>query len=81
MSYNGERFASAIPLRCASRDMVGRERVSIRSAVVADAGAITAIYAPVVLDSIASFELVPPDDAEMARTSPATAPDAVSAGL
>jgi phosphinothricin acetyltransferase len=47
--------------------MTGGQRYVIRSAVPADVPAITAIYAPVVEHSIASFELVPPDEAEMAR--------------
>ena len=42
--------------------------ISIRPALAArDAAACTAIYAPFVTDSVASFELEPPDEAEMAR--------------
>lgn len=37
----------------------------IRTAVAADSGALAAIYAPFVLTGTASFELVPPDAAEM----------------
>ncbi len=39
--------------------------VGIRPAVDADIPAITAIYAPAVLEGLASFEYVPPDEAEM----------------
>jgi phosphinothricin acetyltransferase len=39
----------------------------IRPATPADARAIAAIYAPAVLHGTASFELEPPDEAEMAR--------------
>jgi L-amino acid N-acyltransferase YncA len=41
--------------------------LSIRPATVADLPAITAIYRPAVLTGTASFELEPPDEAEMAR--------------
>ena len=47
--------------------IAGGQRCFIRPAVPADVRAITAIYAPVVEHSIASFELVPPNEAEMAR--------------
>jgi L-amino acid N-acyltransferase YncA len=43
------------------------EAVTIRAATAEDALAIQAIYAPVVLDSFASFEEIPPDTAEVAR--------------
>ena len=39
---------------------------TLRLATAADAAAIAAIYAPYVTDSVISFELVPPDAAEMA---------------
>lgn len=39
----------------------------LRPATAADAGAIAAIYAPQVLNACASYELEPPDAAEMAR--------------
>lgn len=39
----------------------------IRPAVAADAGALAAIYRPAVLESVATFEVDPPDAAEMAR--------------
>lgn len=39
----------------------------IRDATPADIAAITAIYEPAVLEGTASFELEPPDQAEMAR--------------
>ena len=39
----------------------------IRPATLADIPAITAIYRPAVVDGTASFELDPPDEAEMAR--------------
>src|SRR4051795_3043424 len=39
----------------------------IRLAEPGDAAALAAIYAPSVTDTVASFELVPPDAAEMAR--------------
>ncbi len=39
----------------------------IRLATPADAGALAAIYAPSVADTTSSFELEPPDAAEMAR--------------
>ena len=38
----------------------------IRGAVVADAAACAAIYAPYVTDTVITFETVPPDEAEMA---------------
>lgn len=41
--------------------------ILIRPATFADIPAITAIYAPAVLHGTASFELEPPDDAEMRR--------------
>lgn len=44
-----------------------RPDVVIRSAAPRDVPAVTAIYAPVVEDGFASFELVAPDEAEMAR--------------
>ncbi|MDQ2845244.1 MAG: hypothetical protein M3Y77_02585 [Actinomycetota bacterium] len=40
---------------------------AVRSAAVADAAAIAAIYAPYVTDTPVSFEQVPPDAAEIAR--------------
>jgi L-amino acid N-acyltransferase YncA len=39
----------------------------IRPADVGDAAAIAAVYRPYVVDSVASFETVPPDAAELAR--------------
>ncbi len=41
--------------------------VNVRSATVADIPSITAIYGPAVLTGTASFELSPPDEAEMGR--------------
>jgi phosphinothricin acetyltransferase len=41
--------------------------IAIRDAVLADVPAIAAIYRPAVLTGTASFELEPPDDAEMVR--------------
>lgn len=41
--------------------------VSVRPAIEADIPAITAIYQPAVLNGTASFELAPPDEAEMRR--------------
>ena len=40
---------------------------TLRPAAAADIAAITAIYRPAVLTGTASFELVPPDEAEMLR--------------
>jgi phosphinothricin acetyltransferase len=40
---------------------------AIRSATAADVAAITAIYRPAVLEGTATFELEPPDEAEMLR--------------
>lgn len=40
---------------------------ALRPATAADVGAITAIYRPAVLHGTASFELEPPDEAEMLR--------------
>ncbi|MDT4975836.1 MAG: Acetyltransferase domain, partial [Pseudonocardiales bacterium] len=37
------------------------EAVTIRTATAEDAASIQGIYAPVVLDSFASFEEIPPD--------------------
>lgn len=54
--------------------MAGHGRVEIRSAVPADAAGITAIYASVVEHSVASFELVPPDEEEIARRLSAASP-------
>jgi L-amino acid N-acyltransferase YncA len=42
-------------------------QVAIRPATLADIPAITAIYQPAVLTGTASFEIEPPDEAEMAR--------------
>lgn len=42
-------------------------QLTIRDATPADIADITAIYAPAVRDGTASFELEPPDEAEMAR--------------
>lgn len=57
-----------IPDRC---PMTGRvtdaAAVQVRDAVPADVPRIAAIYRPAVRDGVASFELEPPDDAEMAR--------------
>ena len=41
--------------------------VSIRPAAPADIAAITRIYADAVLHGTATFEIEPPDEAEMAR--------------
>jgi L-amino acid N-acyltransferase YncA len=41
--------------------------IAIRPAAVADVGAITRIYAHAVLTGTATFEIDPPDEAEMAR--------------
>ena len=41
--------------------------ISLRPATFADVAAITAIYRPAVLHGTASFEIDPPDEAEMAR--------------
>ena len=41
--------------------------VIVRDATTADLAAITAIYRPAVVEGTASFELDPPDDAEMGR--------------
>ncbi len=43
------------------------EKVSIRPATPHDIGAITRIYADAVLHGTASFEIEPPDEAEMLR--------------
>src|SRR5690348_371758 len=43
------------------------QKVTIRPAVPADIGAITRIYADAVLHGTASFEIEPPDEAEMLR--------------
>lgn len=40
--------------------------LTLRSATTADAPGIVAIYAPIVRDTAISFELTPPDEAEMA---------------
>src|SRR5262245_13848185 len=42
-------------------------KVTVRAATEADISAITAIYRPAVLTGTASFELEPPDEAEMLR--------------
>lgn len=42
-------------------------QVDVRLATLADIPAITAIYRPAVLTGTASFEIEPPDEAEMAR--------------
>ena len=47
--------------------MTPRSPAGIRAADVADAAAIAAVYRPYVTDSVASFETVPPDAAELAR--------------
>ncbi|MEZ5843601.1 MAG: N-acetyltransferase family protein [Hyphomicrobiaceae bacterium] len=41
--------------------------IAIRTATPADTSAITAIYRPAVIDGTASFEIEPPDEAEMVR--------------
>jgi L-amino acid N-acyltransferase YncA len=46
---------------------VPADAITVRAATAKDAAAIQSIYAPVVLDSFASFEQVPPDAAEIAR--------------
>lgn len=43
------------------------EQILVRPAETADAGAIAAVYAPYVTESTASFEVDPPDRAEMTR--------------
>jgi phosphinothricin acetyltransferase len=50
------------------------EHERIRLAVADDAAAIEAIYAPVVRDTIISFEMEPPDAAEIARRIEHTLP-------
>jgi phosphinothricin acetyltransferase len=42
-------------------------KVAVRAATAGDIGAIAAIYGPAVLTGTASFELDPPDEAEMLR--------------
>lgn len=42
-------------------------RAIVRAATVADVAAIAAIYAPIVRDTVISFEDSPPDDAELTR--------------
>jgi L-amino acid N-acyltransferase YncA len=42
-------------------------KVTVRAATAGDIGAIAAIYGPAVLQGTASFELDPPDEAEMLR--------------
>ncbi|WP_191488215.1 arsinothricin resistance N-acetyltransferase ArsN1 family B [Pseudomonas sp. FEN] len=49
-------------------------RYTIRVATPADAPALQAIYAPMVLDTAISFELIPPTVAEMANRIAATLP-------
>jgi len=49
--------------------------VAIRAATVEDIPAITAIYRPAVIEGTASFELEPPDEAEMRRRFAAIAGD------
>ena len=44
----------------------------IRSVEECDAAAVAAIYAPHITDGVASFEMIPPDAAEMARRIAAT---------
>jgi L-amino acid N-acyltransferase YncA len=43
------------------------QKVIIRLAAPADIAAITRIYADAVVSGTASFEIAPPDEAEMAR--------------
>ena len=47
---------------------------NVRVATPADASAIQAIYAPMVLDTVISFELIPPTVSEMAERIAATLP-------
>lgn len=47
--------------------MIGNVHVQVRDATAADAVACAAIYAPYVLETVISFELVPPTAAEMAE--------------
>ena len=47
---------------------------NVRVATPADASAIQAIYAPMVLDTVISFELIPPTVDEMAARIAATLP-------
>jgi phosphinothricin acetyltransferase len=49
--------------------------IAIRAATVEDIPATTAIYRPAVMDGTASFELEPPDEAEMRRRFAAIAGD------
>lgn len=51
----------------ASSDASHGERLLLRDAAADDAPAIAAIYAPHVLQGVATFEEVPPDAVEMAR--------------
>jgi L-amino acid N-acyltransferase YncA len=51
----------------------GRVRSRVRAATGHDAGAICAIYAPVVRDTVISFEAQPPDAAEIRRRMHGTA--------
>jgi L-amino acid N-acyltransferase YncA len=48
-------------------ETIGRHDVLIRSARSGDVSAITAIYAGAVVHGTATFEIEPPDEAEMAR--------------
>jgi L-amino acid N-acyltransferase YncA len=47
--------------------MAAKSQIDIREATLADIPAITRIYAEAVLHGTATFEIDPPDDAEMAR--------------
>jgi phosphinothricin acetyltransferase len=50
----------------------------IRLATPADSPALVAIYAPIVRDTAISFELDPPDAAEMARRSATPMPASIA---
>jgi L-amino acid N-acyltransferase YncA len=57
---------SSRPVRALATLPAVRSPALVRAADVADAAGIAAVYRPYVTDSVASFESVPPDAAEMA---------------
>ena len=59
----GQSCAASLPEPIETRMM----KPTVRPATAADIPAITAIYRPAVLTGTASFELEPPDEAEMLR--------------
>lgn len=63
--YAGRRLIAAPSLE--TRAAHRMTAISVRHAVEADIPAITAIYRPAVVEGTASFELEPPDEAEMLR--------------